>query len=58
MTYNVALSQGGWVIQVFSCDGYIGNISDLGNNISRVESLAFFNESSAMDHIMTSVLGM
>ena len=57
MNYSVAISQGGWVIQVFSNGEYLGNVSK-ADEVSKTESLAFFKQSDAMDYAVNLAIGV
>ena len=51
MEYVVGLMQGGWVIHCYFEGNYIGNVTDSTGNTSKVESLAFFEDSKAESFI-------
>ena len=55
MEYVVGRTQGGWVIHCYFEYNYIGNISDLDNNISKIQSLAFFDGYEAENYINTEL---
>ena len=51
MTYKPHLTQGGWVIQVFEGNDYIGNIANEHKTVSKDESLTFFDKLVAESYI-------
>ena len=53
MTYKPYLTQGGWVIQVFEGNSYIGNIANEHKAVSKDESLTFFDKLVVESYIRT-----